>query len=445
MLKNIKMLKKYFRQNTKKTRFVIIFSGRSGSTHLRSLLNNHPDIFCRDEKFHDKNKNYSSDRVNTIAKELSSVFSSNKNVVGFKFKFPEQHEWYPEVEDFIQKEEDIKIIFLYRKNIVKQAISKQNQLIVYKNIKDSNILKNQNHIKTSIFLDVNWVKDKAELIMRSYAFYYGKYKNSKNFIKICYEDLVLNQDKEMERIFNFLNVKPERVESHFQKITNDDLKNAVSNYEELKNGLNQTKFAQYLYKDNNGLPEIDELDTVYNNFDWERYLNFYSDLSNVYSSKKDTIDHWLKTGKVEGRHFFERISDTGKNNGTNIFFIRGFPRSGTNWVNNLLNLHPNIFARGEINLEQTILQYTRRLNNCDLFQNFFYKKKTTQSFNKFLRDAVLNLRIFSEKEKLYWIGERSPIHLDKFGLLAHEKTFYIFRDGRDVLVSFTYHLLKYHD
>ena len=36
----------------------------------------------------------------------------------------------------------------------------------------------------------------------------------------------------------------------------------------------------------------------------------------------------------------------------NYFFLRGAPaRSGTNWVSNLLNLHPEIFITGEFNLD----------------------------------------------------------------------------------------------
>ena len=38
--------------NGRPTPFVVFFAGRSGSTHLTSLLHSHPDVVCRKEIFH---------------------------------------------------------------------------------------------------------------------------------------------------------------------------------------------------------------------------------------------------------------------------------------------------------------------------------------------------------------------------------------------------------
>tara|TARA_A100001015_G_scaffold158279_1_gene175636 strand:+ start:505 stop:678 length:174 start_codon:yes stop_codon:yes gene_type:complete len=46
---------------------------------------------------------------------------------------------------------------------------------------------------------------------------------------------------------------------------------------------------------------------IENNFDWEKYLDFYKDLrENGIINKSDTINHYLKYGKKSGRIYFKK-------------------------------------------------------------------------------------------------------------------------------------------
>lgn len=122
-----------------------------------------------------------------------------------------------------------------------------------------------------------------------------------------------------------------------------------------------------------------------------------------------------------------------------FFFVRGHPRSGTNWVGALLNLHPQINCFGEFHFEDI-------RNAVDNLQSHVWqitsrdpvKQALNEGFEKLVRTAMLALE--ERKPAAQWIGDRTPRGLRIF--LEGSPYFLIIRDGRDVLVSWTYHVLR---
>lgn len=118
-----------------------------------------------------------------------------------------------------------------------------------------------------------------------------------------------------------------------------------------------------------------------------------------------------------------------------IFFVRGFQRSGTNWVCNLLNLHPDISCIGEFHFSnlfkvaQSIKQrqYGLISNKSQIF--------TTQ-FETFIESTI--------KEYCghqLFCGDRTPEPLN--ATIVNNKNYILIqRDGRDCTVSWAYHLLR---
>jgi hypothetical protein len=53
-------------------------------------------------------------------------------------------------------------------------------------------------------------------------------------LSLCYEDLFLDKEDVLQQIFNFFQVKPLPVKAVALKITSDDLRNAILNFDELK-------------------------------------------------------------------------------------------------------------------------------------------------------------------------------------------------------------------
>src|SRR5947207_8757794 len=122
-----------------------------------------------------------------------------------------------------------------------------------------------------------------------------------------------------------------------------------------------------------------------------------------------------------------------------LFFVRGHPRSGTNWLGALLNLHPQVNCFGEFHFEDI-------RNAIDLQQAHPWqitareplKTVMDRCFEDMVKKAMLTLE--SRKPMARWIGDRTPRGLRVF--VEGAPHFLIIRDGRDVLVSWTFHVLR---
>jgi hypothetical protein len=122
-----------------------------------------------------------------------------------------------------------------------------------------------------------------------------------------------------------------------------------------------------------------------------------------------------------------------------FFFVRGHPRTGTNWVEALLNLHPQINCFGEFHFED-IRNAIDELQNqpWQLMAGGQLKAVVDDSFMDMVRRAMLTLEV--NKPSALWIGDRTPRGLRVF--LEGAPHFLVIRDGRDILVSWTYHILR---
>src|SRR5262252_4755349 len=122
-----------------------------------------------------------------------------------------------------------------------------------------------------------------------------------------------------------------------------------------------------------------------------------------------------------------------------FFFVRGHPRSGTNWVGALLNLHPRVNCFGEFHFEDI-------RNAIDGLQKIPWqitareplKSVLDECFEDLVRRSIMTLK--ARKPAAHWIGDRTPRGLRVF--LQHAPYILIIRDGRDILVSWTYHILR---
>lgn len=123
------------------------------------------------------------------------------------------------------------------------------------------------------------------------------------------------------------------------------------------------------------------------------------------------------------------------------FFVCGYMRSGTNWANNLLNLHPNIACHGEYMLNHLRSPFDEwlqqgwsvpRLSGVD--------KRVAEHFESFMKrimyECVMTQARFSNRD-LQWLGDRSPRLLTPI-IIRNARHFRMLRDGRDVLISWTY-------
>jgi len=123
------------------------------------------------------------------------------------------------------------------------------------------------------------------------------------------------------------------------------------------------------------------------------------------------------------------------------FSVCGFMRSGTNWANNLLNLHPHIACHGEYHFDHVRPTFDQWINrNWSVAKAWGKQHQVAEHFELFIKQTMLECALAdpqTQNKSIRWLGDRSPRLLESEAV-SNAKHFRLIRDGRDVLVSWTY-------
>ena len=137
-----------------------------------------------------------------------------------------------------------------------------------------------------------------------------------------------------------------------------------------------------------------------------------------------------------------------------IFFVIGIPKSGTTWIQNILNGHPDIWCSGEMafrklaaRLEQVATDYNNdvfEMNERHIGQNVGYLRFTQENLNYvFLNTIYLLFSDWVLSSNAICLGAKNPDLAQDLGLFAYllpkAKFIHIIRDGRDVTISGWHH------
>ena len=279
------------------TPFVILFRERSGSTHLCALLNSHQDIHCRPEVFYFKklssaendaahsprdreidvhqrrlllmdNQEVDNPTSNDVVRLLYDIFSTDHIACGFKFKFPNQIENFPEIkEELLCLGNRLKVIVLTRQNVLKQSVSRQNmvriaEVVGHTNLFDSIDRENRTGLKTQS-LEINvektveyamhlsqqsveFEKSVTEIVSGGSSGDPGNGRSDRVY-RVEYEDMLRDESGTLKGLLRFLGVDcDQELTSYVEKATPNNLRQAVSNYDELVAAVTGTELEQFL-------------------------------------------------------------------------------------------------------------------------------------------------------------------------------------------------------
>lgn len=233
------------------TKFFILGHGRSGSTLLVQLLNEHPKI-------------HSEGEILNAAQHMKSFFPS-LYVQGRRAKFPKQVygfkvKLYQLVEDqcLMNPREFVldlynqgwKIINLSRRNYLRSQVSHY----VGRHRGFMHITTSQ---KASAFKESKVTIDCKDLIdgIERRDKYREKEKEilqGLNYIEVVYEDDLLlqeNHQRTCNKVFDHLDIEPVSVKAKLKKTTSSKLSEVIENYEEVVESLGKTKYANLLELD----------------------------------------------------------------------------------------------------------------------------------------------------------------------------------------------------
>jgi len=245
------------------SKFIITCAPRTGSTMLRMMLNSHPKIVCHGEvislngkpnlgkkrqKKIDVNseqlaKIRSQDPVNFLYKYVLNEKQNNCEAVGVKIKYRQLEEQFKDIFQKISNDHSISIIHLTRKNLLKRHVSHK---LAGSNKTPTVILdpaKKKEQPKIAINVqccieDISSAKE-AEIRFREY------FKDHKIF-EIVYEDILADQNRVINKLQKFLDIKPIDLNLKTIKVNSDNLEDIVENYQELAMAIQETSYAQYL-------------------------------------------------------------------------------------------------------------------------------------------------------------------------------------------------------
>jgi LPS sulfotransferase NodH len=234
------------------TKFIILTSARSGTHMLRSSLLAHPDIVVQHELF---NEAMGALHPYTMTESAANIIEhyafkgGGENIKARGFPLLEEQasahkgKQWQDVWKIIKEMEDIKIIHLSRRNLLRRIISHANardtqQWTLYPN--------NKAKIKNTTFtIEIDHLQKNFEMMAKRYQQANDIFSGHK-MIDICYEDLCNGLEQEMKKkILPFLEVPFVQIHPATRKNPEKNMIDIVSNYSELKQHFKDTKWAKF--------------------------------------------------------------------------------------------------------------------------------------------------------------------------------------------------------
>lgn len=223
-------------QTVKRTNFVIVFEGRSGSTFLVEALDSHPDVVAKKEAFAAIRKDITAGKYDRREQALwlREFFASEPDAraLGFKVKYKDIVE--PEETAKVLRDCGAKVIRLTRMNRIKLVVSLMNGRRLHDETGDWNRYDGKGQAPPLLApldeFDANLRKvDRREEALIQYVS-----DLSLDTLELFYEDILQDSDDVFRRVCSFLGVPFRELTSNTRKNTTDNLEDALVNFEELR-------------------------------------------------------------------------------------------------------------------------------------------------------------------------------------------------------------------
>jgi LPS sulfotransferase NodH len=237
-----------------RSRVILLFEGRTGSSLLGNLLNQNKSISFLGEEVADLYENGWRSQLDWIDRLFFHVeqfqekyqdprIQDKSTVLGFKVKLRD----IASEESFKRYIEDnnLTIIYMFRRNFVKQAVSSIRAIDLYKQTGFYNLSKKQANLtlgsyKISIRRFNTMLLQLLEVEHRLQVFLA---ELEVPIIRIAYEDMCQKPQKILDQIFEHLGVSSCQVTPNLLKLTSEDLSLVITNLDELINFYSDTPYG----------------------------------------------------------------------------------------------------------------------------------------------------------------------------------------------------------
>jgi LPS sulfotransferase NodH len=235
-------------------RFMIACAARTGSTMLVRTLRSHPALLVHGEVWGDRMvgldgplaRQCEADPTASAALERTRFGQPEQamtrfldphgaSAVGFKLKFDElvRPEWQA-VRDLVEADEDLRIVFLHRRDLLRRYLSHQ---VVLRQTGVTNVPVGGVLPEVAPFeVDIDdCLRDIAETRRRTREFTIGFAAHPS--MQVAYEDLAADPQAQCDRVFGFLGIGSAPVRVATERIVRTPPESLVRNYRELQVAL----------------------------------------------------------------------------------------------------------------------------------------------------------------------------------------------------------------
>jgi len=214
------------------TRFVLLFEGRTGSTHLISHLQSHPQIRAEYESLAELKRVGVDAQVGYLRALYAAAPTTNPAAVGLKSKLRDLADRAVFAELF--RKEGARVLHMTRENRIKQVVSALNGVRLWEarrqwNIEDEGERLPPVRFDPPVFHATLERREQQERELAAYVADLGLPS-----LRVTYEGLLLDEPATLAAIFAFLGVDLLPTRSVYVKNTTDDLRQAILNFDELK-------------------------------------------------------------------------------------------------------------------------------------------------------------------------------------------------------------------
>jgi LPS sulfotransferase NodH len=222
--------------------FVILCMGRTGSSHLRSLLDSHPQIACLGEVLDPRGFGY--DRARGPREYVSTFFKGlDARVRGFKLPLDSIIQ-VPESLDLVD-DPSMRIVRLKRPNYLAHFVS--NEMARASGVWHSHDGPAPNlRLQIPVERCLAWFRDCAynDRMLDSVA-------GSSRTFQITYDEL--RDGDKLAGLQQFLGVDPQLLSSRFAKLTERPLEDILINWDDIATALAGTRWEWFLARERVGI------------------------------------------------------------------------------------------------------------------------------------------------------------------------------------------------
>lgn len=230
-------------------KFVVMFEGRTGSSHLISMLDNHPRVRALGEALVSRKTQGSEAQLHWTRETLTPPLIGRNRAIGFKTKLHDILD--PPAFSALLQERQAKVIHMYRANTIKAVVSHIRSYLLKQQIGTYNTTTEKTRLPPGE-IGIEWfdnelrIREERDQALEAFLERLGL-----PLLHVSYEELFSSEDQTVGRVFDFIGVPYMKTPSKFVKNTSDNLRQVLLNFDELKAHFRDTKYE----------PMFDELGT----------------------------------------------------------------------------------------------------------------------------------------------------------------------------------------